>query len=57
MFIIECAAGFFGIITGLIDVIRESISVFTTRRQKQQLLNLLYRIAGKEKSKTHDVSL
>ncbi len=53
MFIIECAAGFFGIITGLIDVIRESISVFTTRRQKQQLLNLLYRIAGKENEKNN----
>ena len=53
MFIIECAAGFFDIITGLIDVIRESISVFTTRRQKQQLLNLLYRIAGKENEKNN----
>lgn len=48
MVIIEAMANLLGIITGLCEMLKELVSVSATRNRKRQLINLLYRTAGKE---------
>ncbi len=51
MVIIEALIDFRGIITGLGEMLKELVAVFATRKRKRQLINLLYRTAGKEGQK------
>lgn len=48
MVIIEAMANLLGIIMGLCEMLKELVSVSATRNRKRQLINLLYRTAGKE---------